>query len=709
MKVFSLRNKLIVGAGLALSLSLLAVVLTGWLSMQKSGDQAMHHSAQALNARVEQNLMDAAHLMAADMAQLMNRSFDLPRVLSRVASSTALGNPDGRLPLEREALMDLVGDSLAVNPNLGSAYMHFEPNGYDASDILFLGGAVQHSSDTGGLEIYWVREGDDLAFYRTEDSNFKMDASLNDQGIRESEWYLCSRDHLRPCLMDPYLYEISAGNEVLLTSLVYPIITSGSFRGVAGVDLNLPDIQQQLLAIQQGFYQGAAEIHLLSDRGTLVASSQFAASLGQPLQAVNSELARIFGAAEVGVIQHEAEHVLVVMPIQFDTVSNDWKVVIRLPSAIAYQATRELQQLLASGQQQTATTMLFTGGGLLLISVLVVAFWLRVTLQPMRDMQQRFADLGGAEGDLTHQLQVKNHAELIAMASGFNQFTAKLRTMILALKQASQELTQQTEVMAETAEHVSAATSDQQSEMQGVASAMNQMSATAHEVARLAAETAKEAEDSNANLQQVRDVLSHTVTEVKEVGEDMQKIQQSISDVAQSSDNISGITQVIQGIAEQTNLLALNAAIEAARAGEQGRGFAVVADEVRTLAARTQSSTSEINALIETLQQQVHHAVKGIQASSERTLGLVAGADQAWRQMEQLATRMAGINDNVIQVAAAAEEQNQVNDEMNRNINGIESATEVLAALGDDVKLVSSTMHEVVEHLSQELNKLKVD
>jgi methyl-accepting chemotaxis protein len=708
MNHFSLRSKLIVGAGLALSLSLLAVVLTGWLSMQKSGEEAMSHSSAALDNRVDQNLMDASQLIAAEMAQLMDRGFDLSRVLSRIASSTALGNSDGRLPFERGALMRVAGDILASSPHVGSAYMHFEPNGYDASDTLFLGGNLTHSSDTGGLEIYWVREGEQLAFYRTEDSDFKMDTTLNDKGLRESEWYLCSRDQLRPCLMDPYLYEISEGYEVLLTSLVYPIITANNFRGVAGVDLNLPDIQKKLLSIQQSFYGGAAEIHLLSDRNTLVASSRLASSLGQSLKQVDADLAQAIERAEAGAIIRSAQQVMLVMPIKFDDVGNVWRVVIRLPSSVAYQATAELQNLLDTGQQQTTSTMLLTGFFLLVLSVLSAAVWLRITLRPMQDMQQRFADLGSAEGDLTHQLQVEHHAELIHMADGFNRFAAKLRDMILSLKQASQELSKQTDVMAGTATQVSAATADQQTEMQGVASAMHQMSSTAHEVARLAAETAKEAEESNSSLQQVRDVLSHTVAEVKAVGEGMMQIRDSISEVAQSSENITGITQVIQGIAEQTNLLALNAAIEAARAGEHGRGFAVVADEVRTLAARTQSSTAEINALIDALQTQVSHAVQGIKASSERTLGLVSGADQAWQQMEQLASRMTGITDNVIQVAAAAEEQNQVNDEMNRNINGIENATEVLAALGGDVKQVSEAMHQVVDQLSAELQGFKV-
>lgn len=708
MNRISLRNKLIVGAGLALFLSLLAVVLTGWFSMQKSAEEAMNHSAAALDDRVNQNLMDASQLIAAEMAQLMDRGFDLSRVLSGIASSTALGNVDGRLPFQREALKNLAGDVLTASPHVGSAYMHFEPNGYDASDTLFLGRDLSHSSDTGGLEIYWVNEGKQRTFYRTEDSNFKLDTTLNDKGLRESEWYLCSRDQMRPCLMDPYIFEIAEGYEVLLTSLVYPVIVVNNFRGVAGVDLNLPDIQQKLVTIQQNFYGGAAEIHLLSDRNTLVASSRLASSLGKSLNQVDPDFAQLLGTAEVGRVMRDAQQVMLVMPIRFNDVGNVWHVVIRLPSRVAYQATTELQSLLSSGQQQTTSTMLFTGLFLLVLSVVSAAIWLRITLLPVRDMQQRFADLGSAEGDLTHQLQVKHHAELIDVAAGFNRFTAKLRDMILSLKQASQELSQQTNVMADTSTQVSAATADQQTEMQGVASAMHQMSATAHEVARLAAETAKEAEESNDSLQQVRDVLSHTVAEVKEVGEGMMQIRDSIREVAKSSENITGITQVIQGIAEQTNLLALNAAIEAARAGEHGRGFAVVADEVRSLAARTQTSTAEINALIDALQTQVSHAVEGIKTSSERTLSLVSGADQAWQQMEQLASKMSGITDNVIQVAAAAEEQNQVNDEMNRNINGIESATEVLAALGDDVKLVSEAMHQVVEQLSSELQGFKV-
>ncbi len=191
------------------------------------------------------------------------------------------------------------------------------------------------------------------------------------------------------------------------------------------------------------------------------------------------------------------------------------------------------------------------------------------------------------------------------MADGFNLFTAKLRSMINNLKESSKLMQYQSEQMVKTTDQTNSSVSIQASEIQNVASAMHEMSATAHEVANLARSTAQGAQESLEALTSANQLFQNTVEAFKAVSVEFNHTSQGVNEVAQSSQKINGIIDVIQAIAEQTNLLALNAAIEAARAGEQGRGFAVVADEVRSLAARTHSSTDEIKNLIHALQQQV--------------------------------------------------------------------------------------------------------
>lgn len=708
MQKSSLGFKLSVGVGLAIFITLFVVVFMGWRAMQTSGDLAVKQASTALEEQVQQNLSNASQLIMEDVVDLIERSFDLPRMMSQFLSNSAQGNPEGRSALDREELRLMAGDLLAANDFLGSVYFHFEPDGYDGLDAAFSDEAYPHSSDTGVLEIYWARDGEEQLYLRTPDSDFKYDETLNDFGIREAEWYLCSRDALEPCLIDPYLYEVQEGLEIMLTSLVYPVVVNQEFRGVAGVDLNLPEVQEQIEAFQQAFYEGQGEFLLLSRQGTLIASSRFADQLGQSLSQVNSELARLLDNLQAGQVVEEQGQLFIRQDLSFGSVEDEWTLLVSLPASTAYAASNELQSVLVSGYQSAAFSMVITGLVLLLIAIVIVSFWLRKTTRPMVVMKELFEDLAGAEGDLTRQLKVDRHAELIGMANGFNSFTEKLREMIASLKQSADQLQQQGNSLQTTAKEVSSATEDQQQELQSVSSAMNQMSATAQEVARLASETATETEVSNESLQQARHVLSDAVNEVREVAKDMEVAKEGVSDVAASTDNITGIIEVIEGIAEQTNLLALNAAIEAARAGDQGRGFAVVADEVRSLAARTQNSTAEIQSLIQNLQQQVKRSTEQMTVSTQRALQAVEQASESWKKMEEVSNKIAGVTDNITQVAAAAEEQNQVNDEMNRNITSIEQAGQVLADLGQGVQELSEQMAQVVEEVNHQLGKLRV-
>ncbi|MFN3880661.1 MAG: methyl-accepting chemotaxis protein [Nitrincola lacisaponensis] len=707
MKRLSLRFKLILGAVLGLTLTLTAVILVGWMTMQKSGQEAVELAATSFEAQMVANLHDSAASVSTEVSVFINRSFDIPKTLGYKVSATASGSGSNAPPFQRSTVMQMVRDTLAANPAISAAYAHFEPDGYDWQDAFNIGPHLEHSSDEGVLELYWVRDSGELTFYPTADSSFKYDETLNANGIRESEWYLCPRDTLKPCLMEPYLYEISEGYEELLTSLVYPVVVDQEFRGVVGVDINLPVIQQRVEAYQQSLFNGQAEIHLISQAGFVIASSAFPDALGQRLNQVSPELQSTLASMQGDLLQNDVT-TLVRTAVPFEAFDQRWLVVISLPTEVAFAATRELESNLLSGFQRTAMTMVTLGGGLLLLAVLALALWLRFTTQPMVTMRALVEDLSGAEGDLTRQLQVTSHAELIGIANGFNAFTAKLRQMIMDLNASAQALRQQSQSLVQASQQTAAATRSQQEEMQSVASAMTEMSATANEVADLAARTAQQAEDSNDALSDAREAFRHTVDEVRSVADEINQASTRVASVAESSQNIYGIIEVIQGIAEQTNLLALNAAIEAARAGDQGRGFAVVADEVRGLAKRTQDSTGQIHALIETLQKDVTASVRDMEASTQRVTKTVEDARQAYEQMESAAKSIAAITNNVTQVATAAEEQDKVSEEINRNITVVEDASARLASLAGDVREVSDTMSQITDALEQQLGKFKV-
>lgn len=705
MLLNSLRFKLTAGVAMLIAISIGSMTLIGWYSMSSSGESAVNNVRQSLGHIAQTILTAEARVTALETAALLNRNYDVAKNLASLMANTADGS--GQTPYSREQVQELARHLLQANPRVSSIYTQYEVNGYDNRDSEF-SAANPHSSKDGTLEVYWIREASGLKFIQTADPGIKYLDKRNELGLREAEWYLCSRDTLKPCLMEPYIFEIEPGNSALLTSLVYPVVSNGRFRGVAGVDMNLPVLQQSLMQQAKTLYDGKAQLYLLTGRGMLLASNRFADKIGSAMPALDNALYQRLQQAGSDVFEFE-QQLIIKSPIRIEASGSEWFSVIAVPKTLALQAADELSAQLAADSRSTTVTMVGFGVLLLLAVMALLAIWLNAATRPIGNMSRLMNQLAGAEGDLTVQLSANSHSELNLMAEGFNAFSAKLRDMIRSLKGASTELQQQSRLMVSTIDKTSRSTSVQASEIQNVVTAMHQMSATANEVASLASSTASGAQESIAALSEANQLLQNTVNEFKGVARDFDSSSQKVAAVASSSQEINQITEVIQAIAEQTNLLALNAAIEAARAGEQGRGFAVVADEVRSLAARTHSSTDQIKKLIDSLQRQVQDTVAQISISTASVDKTVTEAEVAYDKLTQATAGMSTISDNAFQVAAAAEQQNQVSDEINRNITAIGDATRELEGLAQQNLQISSAIDQVTERIDNQLSKLRCD
>ncbi|MDX1335401.1 MAG: methyl-accepting chemotaxis protein, partial [Gammaproteobacteria bacterium] len=288
--------------------------------------------------------------------------------------------------------------------------------------------------------------------------------------------------------------------------------------------------------------------------------------------------------------------------------------------------------------------------------------------RPIRQAAMAMADIAQGEGDLTRRLDASGSDEISHLADAFNQFAEKVRQTVSNVAGVTVHLGASAEEMAAITQEAADSVSQQREQTEQVATAMNEMTATIQEVARNAAEAAGSATTALDQTERGQGVVQSTIHSISGLASEIERAAGVINDLEAQSLNIGSVLDVIRGIAEQTNLLALNAAIEAARAGEQGRGFAVVADEVRTLASRTQESTEEIQGMIESLQAGSQQAVKVMQESNVQAQTTVEQASEAGGALSDISSSVTTINDMNMQIANAAEEQGLVSEEVNRNV-----------------------------------------
>ncbi|NPU91057.1 MAG: methyl-accepting chemotaxis protein [Gammaproteobacteria bacterium] len=369
----------------------------------------------------------------------------------------------------------------------------------------------------------------------------------------------------------------------------------------------------------------------------------------------------------------------------------------------------ESQIVKVKDTERFAKSLLVLGGVLgVLISVLSMLYIRSYIVKPLQEARDRLRQIAEVDGDLTVELPVKSEDEIGEFSRYFNAFVAKIRATIRDIEASTVEVYRSSTDVQSATLRSSKTVDGQAGEIELVATAMNQMSATVEDVARNAAAAATATQKAEQQVRAGNDTVAVTRELIQRVDQENRNNVGVLSSLHAETESIGTVLEVIRGIAEQTNLLALNAAIEAARAGEQGRGFAVVADEVRTLATRTQQSTADIQNMIQRLQRGASGAVQAINITQQITNESVVQTDRVVQALNAVSDIISQISEMNIQISTATEQQSAVAQDISRNVHSINQASELVAeTLGHNAR-GSDALLRNAERLQQLVGQFRI-
>ncbi|ARU27860.1 methyl-accepting chemotaxis protein [Cellvibrio sp. PSBB006] len=348
---------------------------------------------------------------------------------------------------------------------------------------------------------------------------------------------------------------------------------------------------------------------------------------------------------------------------------------------------------------------------IVIISVIAASLAYAVQLsivKPVNNVVRALRDISEGEGDLTRRLPVTGTDEISELAQCFNTFVERLHTIIASVSETAQEVSGNAAVLSSLSRENEREIKTQQSEIQQIVVAVKEMASVVQNVTVSVTETADKSMQADGAASSGKTIVTNTMGQIKNLSEEIKTAAEVIDRLRKETVSIGSVLDVIRGVAEQTNLLALNAAIEAARAGEQGRGFAVVADEVRTLASRTQSSTTEIREMIERLQSGSHEAVEMMSAGTAQANSSVQQASEASSSLEHITEIVSVIRDRTNQIAAASEQQSAATRQIEHNIDRISSVATNTAE--SSVRITSNTEHlaDMAARMAELVGRFKI-
>ncbi|WP_086932836.1 methyl-accepting chemotaxis protein [Agarilytica rhodophyticola] len=699
----SIKTQIAAAAGVSLLASIITMIVFGMFS----GRSLYVDTSDTIVVYSEKMIEESLKKVSNQVSRVSRTISDNIRVAKDIAINQEFIIANDLVDsIDRDEFSNYLKHTLQSNPGVVGVYMVWEPNAVDGMDEVYRGNQF-HSDNKGQYSPYWTRSA--ASEYKVRPSNMDLvynNRTPNKRGVRPGEWYLCPFESGRACVSDPAVWEVQ-GIDTLMTSITVPVQAEEKIIGVAGVDVSMGFIQGLTEQVNKSIYQGAGDIRIISFNGSVVADTKTPDEVGKLVSAqywqdLKNNIQNGRAQTDIG-----EQSITLLLPLTFNFSEHSWAIELTLPTSVAMQETNALNHQLKSNFTESLIGQLVLGVIVGVCGLGIVYLLAKRLAAPVQQAASLVSELSESEGDLTQRIDIDLKNEVGVLASGLNLFLQKTHEIVKDTCDSSEKLKAAALESTQLSNQTSTSVSNQKLELDMVATAVHEMSKASADVASNCAHTASSAQSALDRVRSCATGLNETVDNLGYLTNKMREAAATMDELEAATQSISGIVDAIKGISEQTNLLALNAAIEAARAGEQGRGFAVVADEVRNLASRTQDSTGEINSLIEKLVAQSSVTVVTMREGTEMCEKNMSRANESQEQLREVVSATQIISDASISIASAVEQQNLVTDEVSQSVNKISNAANEVERYARESYVQSDLISFVVKEIEGKLNRFK--
>ncbi|MGR5222308.1 methyl-accepting chemotaxis protein [Vibrio parahaemolyticus] len=704
MRTLSVQWKITVLAGCCLlftSMALIGFSLYNAINSQKaiqtlSSQSVVEKSQALLEARAEIN--------AREVKDYFNEAVYRAEMLISNAKFQKYNAEENFVPSEdlRTALDEMIRQAVIEFPSIQGAYLVFKPNLLDGEDANYEGADYVGSNEQGQFATYWQIAATGENAVRSVLSKRQLDA------LQDGERFYCPLATESSCVSTPRLTQVGE-QQHLISSLSIPIVVDNTLIGFLGIDLQLTELATTVIESDASLFSGSGHVNIISLDESVIASDdpnvKPGAGYQSPVLTPEQVTDLMFGEEVSAQWSSDGQWLTVFNPVSI--ANQTWGVFFDMPRESVLRDATELDNIITTQLEEGIVFEVLVGLSFVFVGLVIIALMSSRLVKPIKEVVTRLEDIASGEGDLTQRLEVQSGDEIGQLAGQFNAFLAKLQTTI-------QQVASTTERIAGTAGQANAtavatreSSEAQFREVDLVATASEEMTQTASLVVQNAEVAVQAAASANESASQGQEVVELSANEMVRLVEQMKATVPVVEELAHNNAHITEILAVIEGISEQTNLLALNAAIEAARAGEQGRGFAVVADEVRSLASRTQDSVGEIQQVIERVQKGTKDVVSAIQEGSQLADSTATHVQQAVAALSSIFESISAINDMNSQIVRAAEEQQSVSAEVNQNVSNIRDLSAQILDKAGDSEQVGKEINQLSAQQQSLMNQFK--